>query len=854
MPYYKPSIPKNGSIVATTLAGISTYKFERIGIFDWVIIDEAAKASLPETLPAIFVAKKVIMVGDQNQLPPMVENLPEEILEQKFAEYQKMWKCSLFEKLLELLPVDRKGFLDTQYRMAKPIGDLVSGLFYNGNIVSHGGIESVYPNLKWLNMKYGNQLIDAKYSMYNLDEALRIRSYILNELLPDFPVLACNSIMVLSPYKAQVSLLNKILFPYFRRIQKKYVHCKVATIDACQGQESDIVIYSSVRTKGNTEFLKDKRRLNVALSRAKKQFILLGKSEVLCKDKADDVETGDFSIIYQYSAVVDCHPLKLKEKAWADKQVLKEMDQWERMMKFNTLILNLGTSSVMKVIGSLKYKISTDEELAEHPIVSCLNVKDAKTNYSNAAAEAFCFPQLEKAIHEMKRNHNVSPDELYLLYTDRSDLLQPLQSILLYCNANGFTRSEKLCNILVSRINADRTKNFALYMKSQIEKHFVENVMSADRMMNIHLVGVGMNMFSSITLPAVKYLNSDEEIKQFLSLCDINREGFVYPAVYKALSQHIKTLKKTNIYCALRSGMGLLSQGVEVILDNLIPQNPRIPLQIPEDEEALVNDDRAGMYIKFFTFKKQTEQLLLSLDFEQAKDKFNDLRLLLRKGDILLDTLSACFESIKLYQEEACFDNIYLRLLNALYQNRYDQASIWLVSLIDYVFFYKILPTIQDEAIQYENKMGCYTVNSEKILADRIFYNTFKIWTNYPLLREYHDILLRDDQTLSRLNEIREYRYNLLKTGKSDSLRIKEQLLELLGISCDSLAQQQDDIIWGNIERIVEMESSLFGSECILAKLYKIQKKENETKPKLVLRQKSREIYAQLNNITDHLR
>ena len=99
-------------------------------IFDCVIIDEAAKATTPELLVSIIKAKKIVLVGDQNQLPPYVET-DSSLLAIELAQNPRF---RLFDILFESLPDTHKHFLPTQYRMHSTIGHLISNVFYDGKI------------------------------------------------------------------------------------------------------------------------------------------------------------------------------------------------------------------------------------------------------------------------------------------------------------------------------------------------------------------------------------------------------------------------------------------------------------------------------------------------------------------------------------------------------------------------------------------------------------------------------------------------------------------------------------------------------------------------------------------------
>ncbi len=98
--------------------------------FDYVIIDEAAKATTPELLVSIIKAKKIILVGDQNQLPAFAD----ERISPTISQLTKNPQFRIFDILFENLPNSHKQVLTTQYRMIENIGNLISTVFYGGTI------------------------------------------------------------------------------------------------------------------------------------------------------------------------------------------------------------------------------------------------------------------------------------------------------------------------------------------------------------------------------------------------------------------------------------------------------------------------------------------------------------------------------------------------------------------------------------------------------------------------------------------------------------------------------------------------------------------------------------------------
>ena len=121
------------NVVGATCLGVANFKDRN---FDWVIVDEAGRSTAPETFVPISKGKKIILVGDHKQLPPILDQeLQEKALNEKEIQ-KKSLEISLFEYLYENLPNTNKITLNHQYRMHPDIGNLVSHLFYEDQVSS----------------------------------------------------------------------------------------------------------------------------------------------------------------------------------------------------------------------------------------------------------------------------------------------------------------------------------------------------------------------------------------------------------------------------------------------------------------------------------------------------------------------------------------------------------------------------------------------------------------------------------------------------------------------------------------------------------------------------------------------
>lgn len=292
------SIADSTLVGATCLgiASLSSVDFE----FDWVIIDEAGKATPPEILVPICLGRKVILVGDHKQLPPVVD---EALLKLQDKERMNISKedleLSLFEYLERSLNDDCKNILDEQYRMNPVIGDLISNLFYESKLVSKTTKEEKtiplkmyeYKPLVWLSTTSSSNRKEERISdsYRNPCEAKIIFEQLLeiDEELGDLKLK--KETAIIAGYRGQRDSLTRL---YESRYKTRFhnMTIEINTVDAFQGRETDIVFYSVVRSNddGKLGFLKDVRRLNVAFSRARELLVVVGDHQ--CAQKRFDID------------------------------------------------------------------------------------------------------------------------------------------------------------------------------------------------------------------------------------------------------------------------------------------------------------------------------------------------------------------------------------------------------------------------------------------------------------------------------------------------------------------------------------------------------------------------------------
>jgi len=191
-------------------------------------------------------------------------------------------------KLFNHLPSENKQVLNTQYRMHPSIGTMISQLFYDNQISNGVPLENRTHNIKhykdlaivWIDTSKCPDKFEERISTTyrNLLEA-----NIVKEQLKIIDIKDCNyDVGIITPYSGQKNLIrSEIQQIVYNNINGKVV---VNSVDAFQGGQKDIIIYSTVRSSDKNKdigFLKSKERLNVAFSRAKRLLIIVGDAEFL---------------------------------------------------------------------------------------------------------------------------------------------------------------------------------------------------------------------------------------------------------------------------------------------------------------------------------------------------------------------------------------------------------------------------------------------------------------------------------------------------------------------------------------------------------------------------------------------
>jgi predicted DNA helicase len=239
--------------------------------FDVAIIDEASQATIPSVLIPIAKAHRFILAGDHKQLPPT-------IISERAQELEK----TLFEELIKMYPF-KSQLLNVQYRMNSLLMEFPNKEFYNNGLKSDSSVDNI--NIKDI-LDSGNDeeallFIDTSGIYDNKERHLKDSKSIVNEMEAEIAISIANDYLndgvsedeigIISPYADQVKIIQN------------RTPVEVKTVDGFQGREKEIIIISTVRSNdyGNIGFLKDLRRLNVAITRAKRKLIIIGNKDTL---------------------------------------------------------------------------------------------------------------------------------------------------------------------------------------------------------------------------------------------------------------------------------------------------------------------------------------------------------------------------------------------------------------------------------------------------------------------------------------------------------------------------------------------------------------------------------------------
>jgi superfamily I DNA and/or RNA helicase len=280
--YIVNSILSQAMVIATTLVGANNFNLKGMR-FHSVFIDEAAQALEPAAWIPILKSHRVVFAGDHFQLPPTIKS---------FGAAKKGLEVTLFEKAINRN--NAHCMLKEQYRMHETIMDFSNRFFYKNQLIANQDVKywklfPEDPSVEFIDTAgtgYFEQIEPETKSSFNREEAgLLFRHFDdylkLIELQGGLEIIS--NIGIISPYKAQVSLLQDLFDEKYQDSETLPTKVAINTVDSFQGQERDIIYISMVRSneKGEIGFLADTRRMNVAMTRARKKLVIIGDSATI---------------------------------------------------------------------------------------------------------------------------------------------------------------------------------------------------------------------------------------------------------------------------------------------------------------------------------------------------------------------------------------------------------------------------------------------------------------------------------------------------------------------------------------------------------------------------------------------
>lgn len=314
------------AVVLATLHGAGSYSLQH-ETFDVVIIDEASQALEASCwIPLLSLGPtKVLLAGDHMQLSPMIKSTLNSTTttnttttttaaasESSPTAYTTHPERTLFERQLDLHGEDIKRFLSEQYRMNALICSFPSAQLYGGALVPGAGVgcrlltdlkgvretEDTVEPVIFIDTQGGEYFenvdsVDPSFSSSSSSSSSSWKRMRTSEsksndreaalVLTHVASLVAagvedSQIAVVTPYSAQVSLLSTLLLDAFPRTE-------IGTVDGFQGREKEVVILSLVRSNaaGDVGFLSERKRLNVAMTRPKRQLVVVGDSETVSR-------------------------------------------------------------------------------------------------------------------------------------------------------------------------------------------------------------------------------------------------------------------------------------------------------------------------------------------------------------------------------------------------------------------------------------------------------------------------------------------------------------------------------------------------------------------------------------------
>jgi len=334
------SINSASIIFCTTMDSLFYQLINKVS-FDLIVVEEAGKCYPSELLHTLCLGQNVLLIGDQNQLPPYQIKETEEALEiwenclskaekdirlnerleERFGisyknlksyyrkdtafDMDKLFWLKPFETLFNLLPDEKKHVLEDQYRMEPELSKVIGNVFYNRTFRNRK--KKSFPLKDVIPQKYDVPLlwIDIPHMIEDMEASedpekigMRVNFYELNVLksyLNKFNFIKKIDMVILTPYNDQKDLFleSKELKEFCKKLSDKSFEEIIKTTDEYQGHEADLTILSLVRnnslaSKSAWGFITESERLNVMFSRTRSRQVVIGCSKHIIRNKFEE--------------------------------------------------------------------------------------------------------------------------------------------------------------------------------------------------------------------------------------------------------------------------------------------------------------------------------------------------------------------------------------------------------------------------------------------------------------------------------------------------------------------------------------------------------------------------------------
>ena len=259
--YNEEKLFEEADVIAGTPIGIYDAGVDHLH-FQTLVLDEAGQCIEPLAWCIFPLAEKIVLAGDHWQLPPTVLS---------YEAARLGFNRSILEVAIKT--VDPVFLLNTQYRMKEVIAGFSSNYFYNNQLLSPAHLQNTGTHITFIDTAgsgYQEEHGTDGSSLQNKGELAIVQTLLETEDLDPLKT------ALISPYAGQVAAAKELLPKQLR----------ISTIDSFQGQEKENIIISLVRSNddGDIGFLKDYRRMNVAITRAKERLFVIGDSATIGAD------------------------------------------------------------------------------------------------------------------------------------------------------------------------------------------------------------------------------------------------------------------------------------------------------------------------------------------------------------------------------------------------------------------------------------------------------------------------------------------------------------------------------------------------------------------------------------------